>query len=130
MVIQTTRSTTQGAGDSSAKNGSLRSSTRSRKPIRMAPPVDLKTLTMEYDPELEVPKKDRPMGLQDAPTYWPNEKEWADPLGYIQSIADEGKKYGVIKVLSTWQRLRGRMLTLGRLFHQRDGGRNSVWIQR
>lgn len=96
----------------------------------MAPALDLKSLTMDYDPKLEVPKKDRPMGLQDAPTYWPNEKEWADPLGYIQSIAEEGKKSGIIKVLSTLQELRGRMLTLGRSFHRRDGGRNSVWIQR
>ena len=38
------------------------------------------------------------MGLQDAPTYWPSEKDWNDPLGYIQSIAEEGKKYGIIKV--------------------------------
>ena len=38
------------------------------------------------------------MGLREAPTYWPNEKEWADPLAYIQSIADEGQKYGIVKV--------------------------------
>jgi histone demethylase JARID1 len=38
------------------------------------------------------------MGLAEAPTYWPSEKEWTDPLGYIQSIAQEGKKYGIIKV--------------------------------
>ena len=48
---------------------------------------------------MEMPKTKRPMGLQDAPTFWPNEKEWTDPLGYIQSIADEGKKYGIIKVI-------------------------------
>ena len=65
----------------------------------MAPALDLKTLTLDYDPSLEIPKKDRPMGLQDAPTYWPNDKEWADPLGYIQSIAEEGRKYGIVKVL-------------------------------
>ena len=40
------------------------------------------------------------MGLKDAPTYWPSDKEWSDPLGYIQSIADEGKKFGIIKVPS------------------------------
>lgn len=101
MVTQTTRSATQGSNTSTpSKNGSLRSSTRSRKPIRMAPPLDLNSLKMDYDPMLEGPKWDRPMGLQDAPTYWPNEKEWADPLGYIQSIAEEGTKYGIIKVIS------------------------------
>jgi hypothetical protein len=101
MVTQTMRSATQGSTTSAAsKNASLRSSSsRSRKPIRMAPALDLKSLTMDYDPKLEVPKRDRPMGLQDAPTYWPNDKEWADPLGYVQSIAEEGRKYGIIKVL-------------------------------
>jgi len=39
------------------------------------------------------------MELQDAPTYYPTEKEWADPLGYIQKIAPEGKKYGIAKVM-------------------------------
>jgi hypothetical protein len=53
---------------------------------------------MDFDPADEIPKAQRPMGLLEAPTYWPNEKQWADPLGYIQSIADEGKKYGIIKV--------------------------------
>jgi len=53
---------------------------------------------MDFDPAEEIPKAQRPMGLQEAPTYWPSEKQWADPLGYIQSIADEGKQYGIIKV--------------------------------
>jgi [histone H3]-trimethyl-L-lysine4 demethylase len=64
----------------------------------MAPRLDLSSLKLEYDPAVEVPKQNRPMGLQEAPTYWPTEKEWADPVGYIQSIADEGKKYGIVKV--------------------------------
>ena len=71
---------------------------KTRKPIRTGPALDLSTLKLEYDPSNEVPKAKRPMGLQDAPTYWPNEKEWTDPLSYIQSIAEEGKKYGIIKV--------------------------------
>jgi hypothetical protein len=97
----------------------------------MAPPLDLKTLAMEYDPNLEIPKKDRPMGLQDAPTYWPNDKEWADPLGYIQSIADEGKKYGIIKVTVNWLNFgESNTNTLDRLSHQKDGDRNSAWTQR
>jgi hypothetical protein len=69
-----------------------------RKPVRMAERLDLSTLKTDFDPTDEVPKAQRPMGLQEAPTFWPSEKQWADPLAYIQSIADEGHKYGIIKV--------------------------------
>jgi hypothetical protein len=69
-----------------------------RKPVRMAERLDLSTLKTDFDPTDEVPKAQRPMGLQEAPTFWPSEKQWADPLAYIQSIADEGRKYGIIKV--------------------------------
>ena len=64
----------------------------------MAERLDLSTLKMDFDPAEEIPKTQRPMGLQEAPTYWPSEKQWVDPLGYIQSIAEEGKKFGIIKV--------------------------------
>jgi [histone H3]-trimethyl-L-lysine4 demethylase len=101
MVIQTTRSSTN---VSSTPTRTLpprnaHPSRRSRKPLRTTSALDLSTLKLEYDPSIEIPKTKRPMGLQDAPTFWPNEKEWTDPLGYIQTIADEGKKYGIIKVI-------------------------------
>ena len=70
------------------------------------------------------------MGLKDAPTYRPSDKEWSDPLGYIQSIADEGKKYGIIKVRPQCG-LDSPIYanhTLNRLFHPKDGDRNSQWI--
>jgi [histone H3]-trimethyl-L-lysine4 demethylase len=97
MVIQTTRSTT--ATTQTPTKTTPSKTVRPRKPIRTAPALDLSTLKVEYDPSMEVPKASRPMGLQDAPTYWPTEKEWADPLSYIQSIAEEGKKYGICKVI-------------------------------
>src|SRR5271154_501709 len=103
MVIQTTRSS---ATMHSAATTGMRSNAnipgpkphRTRNPIRTAPPLDLGALKLDSDPAFEVPKQSRPMGLQEAPTYWPTEKEWTDPIGYIQSIADEGKKYGIVKV--------------------------------
>ena len=70
------------------------------------------------------------MGLKDAPTYWPTEKEWSDPLGYIQSIAEDGKKYGIIKVSSICA-LNSPIYTnciLNRLSHLKDGDRNSQSI--
>jgi [histone H3]-trimethyl-L-lysine4 demethylase len=97
MVIQTTRSST-GAAPKRDPGKHRRLQNRARKHIRTSPPLDLETLNLDYDPRLEVPKNKRPMGLQDAPTYWPTEREWVDPLGYIASIAEEGKKYGIVKV--------------------------------
>jgi len=106
MVIQSTRLSSN-VSSTASKNVPPQERTlpnRSRKPVRTAPRLDLSALKLDYDPSMEVPKGNRPMGLQDAPTYWPNEKEWADPLGYIQRIAPEGKKYGIIKVsLATFQ---------------------------
>jgi [histone H3]-trimethyl-L-lysine4 demethylase len=94
---------------------------RSRKPIRTAQRLDLSALKLDYDPSTEMPKETRPMGLQEAPTYWPTEKEWTDPLGYIQKIAPEGKKYGIIKVIPL-----GLWKAHGRSSRQEDGGHSSA----
>jgi [histone H3]-trimethyl-L-lysine4 demethylase len=101
MVIQTTRSSTNNVSIPTRTlppRNAVIHPRRNRKPIRTAPALDLSALKLDYDPTIEVPKTKRPMGLQEAPTFWPNEKEWADPLAYIQSIAEEGRKYGIIKV--------------------------------
>jgi [histone H3]-trimethyl-L-lysine4 demethylase len=101
MVIQTTRSSTNVSSTSTRTlpPRNAHPSRRSRKPLRTTSALDLSTLKLDHDPSMEILKAKRPMGLQEAPTFWPNEKEWADPLGYIQTIADEGKKYGIIKVI-------------------------------
>ena len=99
MVIQTTRSSTNVSSTPTRTLPPRTTHRRSRKPLRTTPALDLSTLKLDYDPSMEIPKNKRPMGLQDAPTFWPNEKEWTDPLGYIQTIADEGRKYGIIKVI-------------------------------
>lgn len=84
----------------SAKKDPGKQRKTSRKPIRKASALDLSTLKLDYDPSLEVPKSKRPMGLNDAPTFWPSEREWMDPLDYIQKISEEGKKYGIVKVFN------------------------------
>ena len=47
----------------------------------------------------EVPKRLRPHGLTEAPTYRPTEEEFKDPFTYIQSISEEGRKYGIVKII-------------------------------
>ncbi|KAK9475800.1 hypothetical protein V1514DRAFT_322780 [Lipomyces japonicus] len=51
------------------------------------------------------PKSNRPLGLVEAPTYYPTEQEFKDPFRYIETISSEGKKYGIIKIVppDNWQ---------------------------
>jgi [histone H3]-trimethyl-L-lysine4 demethylase len=98
MVVQNTRSSVNPAQPTRSLPPRVAHPRRTRKSGRSAPALDLATLKLDYDPAIEVPKTSRPMGLKEAPTFWPTDKEWSDPLGYIQSIADEGTKFGIIKV--------------------------------
>lgn len=68
---------------------------------RRAQPLDLTTVERRGTPTAvkETPKVIRPHGLQEAPTYRPTVDEWKDPLEYIKKIADEGRKYGIIKII-------------------------------
>ena len=64
-------------------------------------PLDITTverrgrLSASYPP----PKKNRPHGLQDAPTYRPTEDEWRDPMEFMRKISPEAKEYGICKII-------------------------------
>lgn len=55
--------------------------------------------TVERKGQRETPKRIRPHGLQEAPTFRPTEEEFKDPLEYVQKIAEEGRKYGIVKII-------------------------------
>lgn len=61
-------------------------------------PIDLSTVEIDFQGP-EKPRYPRPMGLQVAPTFFPTEEEFKRPLKYIESISEEGKKYGIIKIV-------------------------------
>jgi len=46
-----------------------------------------------------VKRKNRPHGLQEAPTYYPTEEEWKEPMEYMRKITPEAKKYGICKIV-------------------------------
>ncbi|KAI9847937.1 MAG: hypothetical protein M1837_001454 [Sclerophora amabilis] len=68
---------------------------------RRAPRLDLSSVERRGQPltSREVPKRIRPHGLKEAPTFRPTEDEWRDPMQYIQKIAPEGRTYGIVKII-------------------------------
>jgi len=46
-----------------------------------------------------VKKRNRPHGLQEAPTYYPTEEEWKEPFEYIKKIAPEARQFGLAKII-------------------------------
>lgn len=55
-------------------------------------------------PYTYTPKRNRPFGLIEPPTFYPTKEQFKDTYSYIESIAEEGSKYGIIKIVppSSW----------------------------
>lgn len=45
------------------------------------------------------PKTGRVQDIEEAPTFRPTEQEWKDPMAYMRSIYEEGRKYGIVKLI-------------------------------
>ncbi|KAI9000697.1 PLU-1-like protein-domain-containing protein [Trametes punicea] len=72
---------------------------RDGPPISVPPILDLATVKTP-DMRPTTPKSGpRPFGLTDCPTFRPTPEEWKDPMAYISSISDAGKRYGIIKIV-------------------------------
>lgn len=47
----------------------------------------------------EFSKPQRLFGLSEAPTFNPTEEQFKNPIEYIKSIADEGRRFGIVKII-------------------------------
>lgn len=54
-----------------------------------------KPLSGSHDP----PTRTHINNLPEAPTFRPTAEEWKDPMQYIRKISEEGRKYGIVKII-------------------------------
>ncbi|CAI2161535.1 6629_t:CDS:2 [Funneliformis geosporum] len=61
-------------------------------------PFDFTTVRTEYQYK-DPPKESRIINIPDAPTLYPTPEEFRNPYAYIESIADIGHRYGIVKII-------------------------------
>ncbi|KAK3627847.1 hypothetical protein LTR56_018963 [Elasticomyces elasticus] len=68
---------------------------------RRAEPLDMTTVERRGQPgsKAEKPRRERLFGIPEAPTYYPTEEEFREPMEYMRKIAPEGRKYGIVKIV-------------------------------
>lgn len=68
-------------------------------------PLIMQTVSRHVPASKEPPPRTHLNSIPEAPTFYPTEDEWREPMAYIRKIAPEGRKYGIVKLIppKSWQ---------------------------
>lgn len=89
----------EAANDSSNEDVGVRVLLRDGPPIPVAPAFDISTVKAPSPRASPSKPKERPFGLTDCPTFRPTPEQFKDPMGYIKSISENAKSYGMCKIV-------------------------------
>ena len=68
-------------------------------PIAISPALDMNSVKTTSPRNPSPRKHPRPFGLEDCPVYYPTMDEFKDPMGYIRSVSENAKNYGICKIV-------------------------------
>ncbi|KXN89442.1 Lysine-specific demethylase 5A [Leucoagaricus sp. SymC.cos] len=79
---------------------SLTAKYRNAPPIPVSPTLNMSSVkTPGHRHEGKASPTSRPFGLKDCPEYYPTSEQFADPMEYIKSIAEQAKEFGICKIV-------------------------------
>ena len=93
------------ASNGTVNGSNVTNSTASSIPLsaRHSQPLDMSTVERKGQNQVSHRAKKRISsslhGLTEAPTFRPSVDEFRDPMEFIRSIASQGRKYGIVKII-------------------------------
>ncbi|KAL4247157.1 [histone H3]-trimethyl-L-lysine(4) demethylase [Abortiporus biennis] len=80
-------------------DGGIRIKFRDGPPIKVPSALDMSTVKTPNPKNSPSKPRERPFGITDCPTFRPTPEQWKDPMGYIKSIAEGARSYGMCKII-------------------------------
>ncbi|XP_055532330.1 titin homolog [Wyeomyia smithii] len=91
--------TVRGGGLSRINSNSSLSSSQRSKPVKGAGKAKLDTTQVQPANNTAFPRRDDPAQMVEAPVFKPNDKEFHDPIEYIERIAPVAARFGICRII-------------------------------